>query len=175
MCIFWRKCSFNVTSFISFVQTSTYEIVFAERAGSCLRLFNRLHCQVYNFASDCQQHGKRDGINPLFTDLSSMIQDNLTPCVLYVIDYYGYEVRMVTKSLVPHVTTLIKWCCRHRMSLIQDYDGKSLYITHLDGLGLFNLVTNKSTDIVSESTDFAAMIYDSNIGFFVSIIILQNN
>ena len=54
---------------------------------------------------------------------------------------------------------------------------KSLHITHLKGLELFNLVTNTSSDIISESAFFAdhAMIYDSNIESFVAIIILKNS
>ena len=53
-----------------FVQTSVYEIVFAEWAGTCLRLFNRMHGHVHNLAGDCQTEGRKDGINPLFTRLS---------------------------------------------------------------------------------------------------------
>ena len=160
-----------------FAQTSAYEIVFAEFAGTCLRLFNRMHGQVHSFAGDCQKEGRKDGINPLFTRLSSMTQDNQTPCVLYVIDYYLTELRMVTKSVVPHVTTLKKCCDKHYTSLTQNDDGKSLYITHFEGLELFNLVTNTSTDIISESTYFAdhAMIYDSNIRAFADIIALRNS
>ena len=91
----------------------------------------------------------------------------------YVIDDYYSAVRMVTKSVAPHVATLIKQYDRGYTDLTQDPDGKFLYITHFRGLELFNLVTNTSTDIISESTFFAAhaMIYDSNIKFFVAIII----
>ena len=136
-----------------------------------------MHGQVHSFAGDCQKEGRKDGINPLFTRLSSMTQDNQTPCVLYVIDYYLTELRMVTKSVVPHVTTLKKCCDKHYTSLTQNDDGKSLYITHFEGLELFNIVTNTSIDIISESTYFAdnAMIYDSNIRAFVDIIVLQNS
>ena len=160
-----------------FVQTSAYEIIFAEFAGTCLRLFDRLHGQVHSFAGDCQKEGRKDGINPLFSRLSSMTQNNQTTCVLYVIDYDLTELRMVTKSVVPHVTTLKKCCDKHYTSLTQNDDGKSLYITHFEGLELFNLVTNTSIDIISESTYFAdnAMIYDSNIRAFVDIIVLHNS
>lgn len=163
------------TSITGFAQTSAHEIVVAGKPNSCLRLFHRLHGQVYAFAGDCEREGIRDGINPLFTRPSSMIQDNQTPCVLYVID--TCQVRMVTKTVVAHVTTLIKCCDKHYTHLTQDYDGKSLYITHLKGLELFNLVTNTTMDIISESTYFTdhAMIYDSNIWAFVDIVILQHD
>ena len=165
------------TSITYFVQTSVYEIVFAEGAGSCLKLFNRMHGQVHSFAGDCQQEGIRDGINPLFTRLSSIIPDNHTPCVLYVIDHYYSAVRMVTKYVMPYVATLIKRYDRGYADLTRHPDGKFLYITHFRGLELFNLVTNTSTDIISASTYLAdnAMMYDSNIESFVDMIMLQNN
>ena len=164
-------------SISGFVQTSAFEIAFVDNTNSCLRVFNRLHDQVYKFAGDCQQEGRRDGINPLFTHPYSIIQDNQTPCLFYVIDYHNAEVRMVTKSFLPYAITLIKCCYRTYLDLTQDSDGKLLYITHLKGLELFNLVTNTSTDIISESTYFAdnAMIYDSNIRTFEGIIILQDS
>ena len=165
------------TSITYFVQTSVYEIVFAEGAGSCLKLFNRMHGQVHSFAGDCQQEGIRDGINPLFTHISSMIQDNQIASSFYIIDDYYSAVRIVTRSGVPHVATLIKRRDRLYTYLTPDPDGESLYITHFKGLELFNLLTNTSHDIIAESTNFAdhAMIYDSCIGTFVAIIIVQNN
>ena len=160
-----------------FAQTSAYEIIVVDNANSCLRLFNRLHGQVYNFAGDCEKKGRQDGINPLFTHPDSVQQDNQNPSLFYVIDFYGFEVRMVNKSDVPHVVTLINSRGRIYTYLTQDHDGRFLYITHHKGLELFNLLTNTSNDIIAESTNFAdhAMIYDSCIGSFVAIIILQNN
>ena len=164
-------------SISGFVQTSAYEIVFVDQTISCLRVFNRLYAEVYKFAGDCQQQGKRDGINPLFTRPYSIMQDNQTHCLFYVIDYHQSAVRMVTKYVVTHVTTLINRNDKHYTYLAQDHDGKFLYITHYKGLEIFNLETNTSNDIISIGTNFAdhAMIYDSNIGSFVAIIILQNN
>ena len=163
-------------SISGFVQTSAYEIVFVDTTISCVRVFNRLYGQVYHFAGDCEKEGRRDGINPLFTSPQSIKQDNQNPSLFYVIDYYGSEVRMINKSDEPHVATLIKHGSFYSY-LTQDPEGKFLYITNFKGLELFNLLTNTSTDIISQSTRFAdhAMMYDSSIGYFVAIIVLQNS
>ena len=162
-------------SISDFAQQSAYEIIVVDNSNSCLRHFNRLYGQVYKFAGDCEKEGK-DGINPLFTLPTSIIQDNQNPSLFYVIDDYFSAVRMVTKSDVPHVTTLTQGG-RLYTDLTQDPDGKFLYITHYKGLELYDLLTNTSHDIVAESTSFAdhAMIYDSCIGTFGAIIIVQNN
>ena len=164
-------------SISGFVQTSAFEIVFVDTTISCLRVFNRMYGQVYKFAGDCQQEGTRDGINPLFTRPYSIIQDNQTPCLFYVIEWFLPAVRMVTKSAVPHVATLIKRYHRQYAFLTQSRDGKFLYLSHVEGLERFNLVTNTSNDIISQSTHVSdhAMMYDSNIRALVGSIILQNN
>ena len=168
---------YDFASITGFVQTSAYEIIVVDNTNNCLRVFNRLYGKLYKFAGDCRQEGIRDGINPSFTRPYSIMQDNQNHSLFYLIDDYNSAVRMVIKSVVPRLATLIKRRDRLYTDLTQDPDGKFLYFTHSKGLELFNLLTNTSNDIIAESTNFAdnAMIYDSDIGSFVAIIILQNN
>ena len=91
-----------------FVQTLKFELITVDRYNSCLRLFNRMQDRIYNFTGDCKKAGYRNGTNALFNWPQSVIQDNQTPCLLYVTDYRNNAVRMVTDSRTPYVKTLIR-------------------------------------------------------------------
>ena len=144
-----------------FVQTPKFELITADRYYSCLRVFNRLQNSTYKFAGDCKKKGYRDGTDALFDKPQIVIQDNQTPCLLYVTDYGNGAVRMVINSRTPYVTTLIKSYLKDYTGITQDHSGKYPFITYRDGLERFNLLRNTSIDILSRDTTYAnsAAIY----------------
>ena len=162
-----------------FVQTSKNELITVDPYNNCLRVFNRLQDIVYKFAGDCKKYGFRDGTDALFSRPQSVIQDNQTPCLLYVTDYYNAAVRMITKSQIPFVNTLTKTSPnslyrRHMYTgITQDYSGQYLYILYRDGLERYDLSKNISIDILSSNTRYtnSAAIYDNDIGYLSSIIL----
>ena len=156
-----------------FVQTSQFELITVDSYDSCLRVFNRLQDIVYKFAGDCEEAGYRDGTYALFRKPRFAIQDNLTPCLLYVTDYGNDAVRMVTNYRTPYVTTLIKSYPKQYTGITQDHSGKYMYITYSDGLERFDLLRNTSIDILSSHTMFtdSAAMYDNDIGYLSSIIL----
>ena len=174
---FW---TIDHASILGFVQISIVEIIFVDNLYSCLRLFNRSQGKVYKFAGDCKDRGFRDGTNPLFYVPYNVIQDNQTPCLFYVPEYANRAVRMVTKSRMPHVTTLIRSDYKSYMYIAQDSNGTYLYINYYAGLERYNLITNTSIDIISDSrlykgyTTNHAMINDINIRSY-SDVVLQND
>ena len=164
---------------LGFAQTSKFEIITVDPYDSCLRVFNRLQYTVYKFAGNCKKEGYRDGTDALFSWPQSVIQDNQTPCLLYVTDYYNAAVRMITKSQLPFVNTLTKTSPnslyrRHMYTgIIQDYSGQYLCILYMNGLERFDLSRNISVNILSRNTRFtnSAAIYDNDIGYLGSIIL----
>ena len=162
-----------------FVQTSKFELITVDPYDSCLRVFNRFQYIVYKFAGDCKKYCYRDGTDALFSWPQSVIQDNQTPCLLYVTDYYNAAVRMITKSQLPFVNTLTKTSPnslyrRHMYTgIIQDYSGQYLCILYMNGLERFDLSRNISVNILSRNTRFtnSAAIYDNDIGYLGSIIL----
>ena len=120
--------------------------------------------------------GFRDGADALFNVPMKVIQDNQDPRLLYVIDFRNYALRMVSKSLVPHVTTLIKNDDKKYTCLTQEPEGRYLYIIYFEGLERYDLVTNTSLDIVSVKTMYTndALMYDNAIEHLFDIILLRN-
>ena len=101
----------------------------------------------------------------------------IRPLVLfYVTDFDNHALRMVTKSHIPHVTTLIKNDHKKYMGVTQDPEGRYLYITYTEGLERYDLRTNTSIDIVSKSTRYNnnALMYDGAVKHFIGIILLTN-
>ena len=166
------------TGIWGFTQTSEYDIVFVDGNIHCLRLYNRLQETVKKLVGSCNNSysGFRDGADALFNVPMKVIQDNQDPCLLYVIDFRNYALRMVTISLVPHVTTLIKNDQKKYMGVTQDPCGRYLYITHTEGLERYDLVTNTSIDIVSKSTRYTndALMYDGAIERLEGIILYRD-
>ena len=142
------------TGIWGFTQTSEYDIVFVDSHNHCLKLYDRLQDTVKKFVGSCDRgySGFRDGTDALFYGPMTVVQDNQTPCLLYVIDFHSNALQMVTKSHIPHVTTLIKNDHKNYTALTQYPEGRYLYITYTDGLECYDLVTNTSIDIVSQST-----------------------
>mgnify|MGYP001795027242 CR=1 FL=1 len=155
-----------------FVQTEKFELIAVD--DSCLRFFNRSQGRYINkFAGDCKNAGYRDGTDALFNWPQSVIQDNQTPCLLYVTDFFNAAVRIVTNSRTPYVTTLVKSYLKQYTGITQDHSGQYLYITYSDGLERFDLLRNTSSDIYSRDTTFtnSAAIYDNGIYCLHSIIL----
>ena len=169
---FWEAGGMSIGGF---AQTSEYGIVFVDRYNNCLRIYNRLQGTVKKLAGFCDNKysGFRDGTDALFYDPVTVIQDNHDPCLLYVIDSGNHALRMVTKSHIPHVTTLIKNDHKTYRGLTQEPEGRYLYITFFEGVERYDLVTNTSRDIVSNITRYTndALMYD---GQFNGIILLEN-
>ena len=172
---FWEAGGMSIGGF---AQTSEYGIVFVDRYNNCLRIYNRLQGTVKKLAGFCDNKysGFRDGTDALLFMPMSVIQDNQVPCLFYVTDGFNSALRMVTKSHIPHVTTLIKSNYKLYSHLTQDPEGRYLYITYGEGLERYDLVTNKSIDIVSQSTWYTndALMYDSAIGRLYAVILLKN-
>ena len=91
-------------------------------------------------------------------------------------DFDNHALRMVTKSHIPHVTTLIKNDHKKYVGVTQDPEGRYLYITYTEGLERYDLRTNTSIDIVSKSTRYNnnALMYDGAVKHFIGIILLTN-
>ena len=172
---FWAA---DRTGIWGFTQTSEYDIVFVDGNIHCLRLYNRLQDTVKKLVGSCNNSysGFRDGADALFNVPMKVIQDNQDPRLLYVIDFRNYALRMVTISLVPHVTTLIKNDQKKYMGVTQDPCGRYLYITHTEGLERYDLVTNTSIDIVSKNTRYTndALMYDGAIERLEGIILYRD-
>ena len=164
------------TSIWGFTKTSEYGIVFVDQYNNCLRIFNRLQGTVSKLAGNCDDRGFRDGTDALLYGPMTIVQDNQIPCLFYVTDLFNKALRMVTKSHIPHVTTLLKSNYKFYSHLTQDPGGRYLYLTYIDGLERYDLVTNASIDIVSKSTGFTndALMYDGAIGTLTSIILYKN-
>ena len=169
---FWEAGDISI---VDFTQTSEYDIVFVDQYNNCLRLYNRLLDTVKKLVGSCDHSypGFRDGTDALFYSPLTVTLDNQAPCLLYVIDSRNRALRMVTKSHIPHVTTLIKNDHKTYRALTQEPEGRYLYITYFQGLERYDLVTNTSIDIVSKSTRYTnhALMYD---GQFNGITLLKN-
>ena len=139
-------------------------------------MYNRLQGTVNKLAGNCNNGGFRDGTDALFFMPMTVIQDNQAPCLFYVTDGFNSALRMVTKSHIPHVTTLIKSNYKLYSHLTQDPEGRYLYIAYGEGLERYDLVTNTSIDIVSENTKYTddALMYDDAIRLFYGITLLKN-
>ena len=161
-----------------FTQTSEYGIVFVDQYNNCLRLYYRLLDTVKKLVGSCDHSypGFRDGTDALFYSPLTVTLDNQDPCLLYVIDSRNRALRMVTKSRIPHVTTLIKNDHKKYMGVTQEPEGRYLYITYSDGLERYDLVTNTSIDIVSKTTWYAddAWMQDGAMGLLVGIILYKD-
>ena len=172
---FWAA---DRTSIWGFTQTSEYDIVFVDQYNNCLRLYNRLQDTVEKLVGSCDNRypGFRDGTDVLFYSPVAVMQDNQAPCLLYVIDSRNGALRMVTKTRIPHVTTLIKNDHKEYTGLTQEPEGRYLYITYFEGLERYDLVTNTSLDIVSVKTMYTndALMYDNAIEHLFDIILLRN-
>ena len=168
----------NGTGIWGFTQTSEYDIVIVDRYNHCLRLYNRLQDTVKKLVGscDCKSPGLRDGTAALFNGPMKVIQDSVAPCLLYVIDFHSHALRMVTKSRIPHVTTLIKNDHKKYMGVTQEPEGIYLYITYSDGLERYDLVTNTSIDIVSKTTWYAndAWMQDGAMALLEGIILYKD-
>ena len=164
------------TSIWGFTQTSEYGIVFVDQSNNCLKIYNRLQGTVNKLAGSCDDRGFRDGTDALLYGPMTIVQDNQISCLFYVTDLFNKALRMVTKSHIPHVTTLLKSNYKFYSHLTQDTGGRYLYITYTDGLERYDLVTNASIDIVSKSTEFTndALMYDGAIGTLTSIILYKH-
>ena len=162
-----------------FVQTSKAEVIFVDRWNSCLRSLTRSKNHLYNLTGDCERSGFADGFHALFDYPLYVVQDNTTPCLLYVTDYSNRAVRMVVKSSRPYVTTLISDANRPYfriyVGITQAHHRKYLYITHNDGLECYDQITNTTVDLILASHQFGddALIYDSSLGTFLSIILYK--
>ena len=154
-------------SITGFTQTSEYDIVFVGQYNHCLRIYNRLQGTVNKFAGNCNGWGFRDGTDALLYWPTSVVQDNQIPYLFYVIDYFNAALRMVTKSYrhAPLVTTLLTCYYKSYRHLTQDPSGRYLYITYAKGLERYDLTTNTSIDIVSQSARHPndALMYDGAI------------
>ena len=172
---FWAA---DRTGIWGFTQTSEYDIVFVDGNIHCLRLYNRLQDTVKKLVGSCNNSysGFRDGADALFNVPMKVIQDNQDPCLLYVIDSRNHALRMVTKTRIPHVTTLIKNDHKEYTGLTQEPEGRYLYITYFEGLERYDLMTNTSLDIVSKSTRYTndAMMYDGAIVHLEGIILYRD-
>ena len=172
---FWEAGDISI---VDFTQTSEYDIVFVDQYNNCLRLYNRLLDTVKKLVGscDCKSPGLRDGTDALFNGPMKVIQDSVAPCLLYVIDFHSHALRMVTKSRIPHVTTLIKNDHKKYMGVTQEPEGIYLYITYSDGLERYDLVTNTSIDIVSKTTWYAndAWMQDGAMALLVGIILYKD-
>ena len=156
-----------------FVQTSKSQIVFVDRTNHCLRLLDRLTSTFFKLVGDCKRSGFRDGTDPIFSHPLSVIQDNRTPCLLYVTDQHNGAVRMITTSLLPRVTTLLTGKIYY--GITQDPTGVYLYITYHRGVERYNLLTNTSVGIFSSGKEFgASLMYDSNFRGAFSIVLLND-
>ena len=159
-----------------FTQASEYEIVFAAQNIDCLRIYNRLQGTVYKLAGSCDDMGFRDGTDALFYGPHTVVQDNQIPCLFYVTDSLNKSLRMVTKSHIPHVTTLLTSNNKLYSHLTQEPEGRYLYITYIEGLERYDLAKNTSLDIVSKSTRYTndALMYDGAIVHLEGIILYRH-
>ena len=93
--------------------------------------------------------GFRDGTDTLFYGPMTVVQDNQIPCLVYVTDFLNNALRMVTKSHIPHVTTLLTSNNKLYSHSTQEPEGRYLYITYFEGLERYDLAKNTLLDIVS--------------------------
>ena len=161
------------TGISAFTQTSEYDIVFLDNDIHCLRLYNRLQDTVKKLGDSCDNRYLGFGDGTYEHVPMKVIKDNQDPSLLYVIDFSSHALRMVTKTHIPHVTTLMRNDHKRYTGLTQEPEGRYLYITYFEGLERYDLVRNTSRDIVSRSTRYTnhALMYD---GQFNGIALLKN-
>ena len=95
-------------SLYEFVQTAKFELITVDSYDSCLRLFNRLQDRIINkFVGNCKKAGYRDGTEALFNWPQSVIQDNQTPCLLYLTDFLNAAVRIPEHRMSQHWSRVI--------------------------------------------------------------------
>ena len=90
------------------MQTRKLELITVDSYDNCLKLFNRLQDRIINkFAGDCKKAGYRDGRDALFNWPQSVIQDNQTPCLLYLTDFLNAAVRIPEHRMSQHWSRVI--------------------------------------------------------------------
>ena len=141
-----------------FTQISKNEVVFVDTLNNCLKMLDRTHKLLSEYAGVCNFSPKgipQNGSDPIFNYPTLIQQDNHNISLLYIVDDYIVRMLNISQSLL--VTTLIPNAdYRIYRGLTQDPQGAYLYLTYKRrtltenfGIERYSTATNTSIDILT--------------------------
>lgn len=104
---FNNGCTEGIGNIPKFVQASTSMLILVDERNNCLRSLNRWNAETTPFAGTCDEdaYGFRDGDEPIFRDLRSIIIDEQFDNQLLVGDrFYLRSVTFIGKPIAQTLT-----------------------------------------------------------------------
>ena len=124
---------------LSFLQLSSSILVLADHNNYCFRNVDRATNQTSPYSGNCTNRGDRDGVDALFYNPTSIIQDVKNNTQLLIADFILGSLKKIILT-DKHVSTIYTDSSYQLLpvSLLQDPSTGNIYVTFYHGLGLFD-------------------------------------